>query len=173
MRLENIFWDEREKKLRFSHGVNFSHEKISNVSKRDYEGKATAGGNLSGTFIEDGIRHEWNADKIILCGLWSSSSFPNLKLYLSKMEGEFSGWKGKVFYDDAFQSWQALNNIEWDGRALKFEFPGVSFSGVIDGAKMKGRIRYQRRRLGFKGDGNEEEIETEWEARKAPDEIPF
>ncbi len=143
------------------------------MGKRDYEGRATADGNLYGTFVEDNIRHEWNANKIVPCGLWSSSSVPNLKLYLSKMEGEFSGWNGKVFYGEAFQSWQALNNIEWDGRALKFRFPGVSFSGVIDGATMKGRIRYRRRRVGFKGGGNEEEIETEWEARKTPEDIPF
>jgi hypothetical protein len=99
-------------------------------------------------------------------------SFPSLKLHLSKMEGEFSGWNGKVLYRETLRSWQALNHIEWDGTMLKFRFPGVSFYGVIDGAMMTGRITYQKRRAGFKGSGNEE-VETEWEAEKALDDIPF
>jgi beta-glucosidase/6-phospho-beta-glucosidase/beta-galactosidase len=170
--LENIFWDEGQKKLKFSHGAGFSYETNTNLSKRNYEGIATTDGSLNGTFMEDNIRHEWNANKLIPYGLWNSSLAPHLKLYLNMMEGEFSGWKGKVFYEDVTRSWQALDDIEWDGTTLKFSFPGVSFSGVIDRDSMKGRIKYQKQRAGSNYDRNEE-VETEWEAKKSSDDIPF
>ena len=129
-------------------------------------------GSLNGTFMVDDIRQVWNANKLIPYGLWSSSLSPRIKLYLAKMEGEFSGWKGKVFDADVTRSWQALNDIEWDGTTLKFSFPGVSFCGVIDRESMKGRIKYQKLRTGSNESRNEE-VETEWEAKKAPDDIPF
>ena len=170
--LENIFWDENQKKLGFSHGSGFSYETNSNLSKRDYEGIAASDGSLNGTFMEDDVRHEWNANKIIPYGLWSSSLSPRMKLYLNKMEGEFSGWKGKVFDGNVTRSWQALDDVEWDGTTLKFSFPGVSFCGVIDRDSIKGKIRYQKQRAGSNEDRNEE-IETEWEAKKSPNDMPF
>jgi len=98
-----VFYHNEQKWIRlssisFEGMLRFSHEACAHMSKRDFEAKATGGDLTGGTLVEGNKKRSWSAKKLSLYGLWSiiSGKPPFEKLYFSKLEGEHTGWKGKV-----------------------------------------------------------------------------
>jgi beta-glucosidase len=155
VRLERISWD--GKMLEFSHGSN------TGAGKREYEARAVDGNLVDGSLVEGSLIRTWKAEKVRLYGLWNITSGRTLPfniLYFSKMEGEYAGWSGKAHASSSF-SWDVLDIIEWDGETLKFRYNQEDFTCVVSGDTMRGL------------DGRRLESQAYWEARKAPDNLPF
>ncbi|VVB88237.1 Beta-galactosidase [uncultured archaeon] len=150
VRLEQISWDGKM--------LKFSHESNTGAGKREYEARAADGNLVDGSLAESSLTSRWNAQKVRLYGLWNITSgrtLPFKILYFSKMEGEYAGWSGKAHVRSSL-SWDILDIIEWNGETLKFRYNQEDFTCLVSGDTMKGL-----------------KSQSSWEAKKAPDNLPF
>ncbi len=155
VRLKQISWDGKM--------LKFSHESNAGAGKREYEARAVDGNFVDGSLVENNFTLTWKAEKVRLYGLWNITSgrtLPFKILYFSQMESEYAGWSGKAHARSSF-SWDILDIIEWDGETLKFRYNQEDFTCVVSGDTMKGL------------EGSKLESQACWEAKKAPDNLPF
>jgi beta-glucosidase/6-phospho-beta-glucosidase/beta-galactosidase/lysophospholipase L1-like esterase len=152
-RLENVAWDESQKKLTFAHTAG------AGVPSRHYEAIASNGG-LSGTYAEGTSAKNWHASRVIPCGLWIGDTWLK-RVQLVKSEGAFTGWAG-THLEPTPSEWQLLPNVSWDGTTLTIDDGTSVFTGSVQGDAVTGTVATPSTGTSLP-----------WRARRVPDGVPI
>ncbi|HLO32602.1 MAG TPA: family 1 glycosylhydrolase, partial [Anaerolineales bacterium] len=190
VRLETFYWDNEVGILHFCHsGV----EEIG-IPARVFEAQPDADNKLNGNAseLEEDFPGKlrlcfktlnWQAQRVIHYGIWNGDlvrrqsreqSMP-FTLFFSQMEGDFSGWHGKIlFHDDPLPEWEPLNNLHIHATVgmpfdcLVYRPQGSIFiSGAIAGRDGMGCDMMIGEFIPLPGNF------LSWQATKAPDDLPF
>ena len=151
-RLENIAWDDAQRKLTFDHGAG------GGVPARRYEAFAANGG-LSGTYTENGTPESWRAKRMSPCGLWVGDSWLK-RVQLVKSEGAFAPWEASHL-EPSPAEWQPLPSVSWDGTTLKLSDGMRQFTGTVEADTITGTVT------------TTSGASSPWHARRIPDAVPF
>ncbi len=146
--------------ISFERMLKFSHDACEFTERRDFEARISDGNIIDGKIIEGYLMKRWSAKKRILYGLWNiiSGNPPFDKLYFSRMEGDDTGWKGKVLLRSP-PVWDVLDSIGLEGGKLRFKYVGVEFKCDFSGEVINCFFGYDNK--------------PAWIARKAPDGLAF
>jgi beta-glucosidase/6-phospho-beta-glucosidase/beta-galactosidase/lysophospholipase L1-like esterase len=151
-RLENVVWDDAQKKL------TFKHDASAKVPARAYEAVADTGG-LSGTYTENGGSQAWEAKRVTPCGVWVGDSWLK-RVQLVKSEGAFAAWAA-AHLEPTRPEWQPLASVSWDGTTLRLSDGGSQFSGTVENDTISGTVTATSGAA------------SAWHAKRAPDTVPF